>query len=114
MVGVFSGVIKHLTHREKQSSTDNEASAHIVRLVEVTSSMVAWGSARSGCKSRCAGRWIGGRTVHVSMQKCLHKGVSTRLRDNIFSTVFYTALGARTRAVVSQGFYTCLYIAGTL
>ena len=37
MVGVFSGVIEDLTHRAKQSTTDNEASTHLVRLVEVTS-----------------------------------------------------------------------------
>ena len=114
MVGVFSGVIKNLTNRVKQSSTDNEASTHLVRLVEVTSSMFARGSVRSGCKNRCAGRWIGGGIVHVSMQKCLHKGGSTRFRDSTLSTVFFTALGARTRAVVYQGFYNCLYIADTL
>ena len=67
MVGVFSGVIENLTNRVKQRSTDNEASAHLVRLVEVTSSMFAWASARSGCKNRCAGRWIGGGTGHVSI-----------------------------------------------
>ena len=114
MVGVFSGVIEDLSNWAKQSSTDNEASAYLVRLVEVTSSMFAWGSARSGCKNRCAGRWIGGGTGHVSMQKCLHKGGSTRLRDSTWSTVFFTTLSARTRVVIYQGFYNCLYIADTL
>ena len=114
MVGVFSGVIEDLTNRAKQSSTDNEASAHLIRFVEITSSTFAGVSARSGYKDRCAGRWISGGIVHVSIQKCLHKGDSTRLRDSTLSTVFFTALGARTRAVVYQYFYNCLNIARTL
>ena len=60
IVCVFSGVIEDLTNRAKQSSTDNESSTHLVRFVEVTSSMFAGGLAGSGCKNRCAGRWIGG------------------------------------------------------
>ena len=56
MVGVFSGVVEDLTNRAKQSSTDNKLSTYLVRFVEVTSSMFAWDSARSGCKDMCAGR----------------------------------------------------------
>ena len=63
MVGMFSGVIEDLIDRAKQNSTDNEPSAHLVRFVEVTSCMFAGGSVRSGCKNRCAGRWIGGGLV---------------------------------------------------
>ena len=57
MVGVFNGVIEDLTNRAKQSSTDNEPSAHLVRFVEVTPCMFAVNSARNGCKYWCAGRW---------------------------------------------------------
>ena len=56
IVGVFSCVIKDLTDRVKQSLTDNEPSIHLFRFVEVIPRMFAGGSARSGCRNRCAGR----------------------------------------------------------
>ena len=90
IVGVFSGVIEDLIDRTKQSSTDNEPSAQLVRFVEVASRMFAEGSARSGCKNRCVGRWIGGGIGHVSMQKCLQKGGSIWLRDSTLITAFFT------------------------
>ena len=114
MIGVFSGVIEDLTDRSKQGSSDNEPSAHLVRFVYVTSSMFERSSARSGCKNRCAGRWIGGRIGHVRMQKCLHKSGSTRLRDSTFVTACFMPPGARPRAAVYQGFYNGLNIACTL
>ena len=88
MVCVFSGVIEDLTDRTKQSSTYDEPSDRLVRFVEVALIMLTWNPDLRGCKNRCAGRWVRGWVGHVSMQKRLHKGGATRLRDSTSITTF--------------------------
>ena len=100
MIRVFSGVFEDLIDQTDQYSTDDEFSTHLVKFVEVLSIMFAGDSALRGCKNRCASRWVCGEIGHVSMQKRLHKGGTTRLWDNISITAFFGAPVARTCAVV--------------
>ena len=56
MLCVFSGVVKDLTDRIEQSSTDDENSAQLVIFLKVVSIMIARNSALRDSKLGCVGR----------------------------------------------------------